>query len=162
MSIEDSEKLTLLEEGKITDKLVIKIITENQNKKVLKFFATPSYDAFGNYRFMLIYVIDLTEEYLKKQDQTILDLLVYKMNCQFGTGNFIISPYRGTFITREAANVTNLNFCKDLTSELNLKSFQNYDSETTSKEFRKKIKDDGEYNIQIEKLYNGEIDKNRS
>ncbi len=108
---------------------------------------------------MLIYVIDLTEEYLKKQDQTILDLLVYKMNCQFGTGNFIISPYRGTFITREAANVTNLNFCKDLTSELNLKSFQNYDSETTSKEFGKKIKDDGEYNVQIEKLYNGEIDK---
>ncbi len=38
MSIEDSEKLTLLEEGKITDKLVIKIITENQNKKSIKIF----------------------------------------------------------------------------------------------------------------------------
>ncbi len=159
---EDIEKLEMLERynDNCPNRFDIKILTENNKKKMLSFYSTTSYDNFGNYRFKLIYVIDVTAEYLKKQDNAISDMLVSKMNIEFGTGNFVISPERGTLFTPEVENVANIHHCKNYVSQLGFyKSFDDVTSEEIFEEFRSNIIDNGEYDEDIKKLYSGEIDK---
>lgn len=163
MAPEDFEKLQMLEEYDCDlnqDKVIATITTENNKNKILQFYTTTSYDTFGKFRFKLIYVLDVTKETLEKQDSAILDILVSRMNLEFGTGNFVVHPERGALFTPEVENITNLHYCKNYVSELSFhKYFDGVHFMKIFEEFWKKVVDYDKYSDSITKLFAGEIDK---
>ena len=119
--------------------------------KILKIQVLFTKRIINGKQFYLGGIKDLTDEYNTRDDNAIFDKIVSKMNMQFETGNYVVSPERGTMFTKEAEKVANLHYCKDYVSELGFhKDFNGVSEEEIMKEFNSRVLDDGTY----EKLYN--------
>ena len=128
--------------------------------KILKIQVLFTKRIINDKQFYLGGIKDLTDEYNTRADNAIFDKIVSKMNMQFETGNYVVSPERGTMFTKEAEKVANLHYCKDYVSELGFhKDFNGVSEEEIMKEFNSRVLDDGTYEKLYNKVLSDELDK---
>lgn len=128
--------------------------------KILKIQVLFTKRIINGKQFYLGGIKDLTDEYNTRDDNAIFDKIVSKMNMQFETGNYVVSPERGTMFTKEAEKVANLHYCKDYVSELGFhKDFNGVSEEEIMKEFNSRVLDDGTYEKLYNKVLSDELDK---
>ena len=128
--------------------------------KILKIQVLFTKRIINGKQFYLGGIKDLTDEYNTRADNAIFDRIVSKMNMQFETGNYVVSPERGTMFTKEAEKVANLHYCKDYVSELGFhKDFNGVSEEEIMKEFNSRVLDDGTYEKLYNKVLSDELDK---
>ncbi|WP_294004859.1 histidine kinase dimerization/phosphoacceptor domain -containing protein [uncultured Methanobrevibacter sp.] len=128
--------------------------------KILKIQVLFTKRIINGKQFYLGGIKDLTDEYNTRADNAIFDKIVSKMNMQFETGNYVVSPERGTMFTKEAEKVANLHYCKDYVSELGFhKDFNGVSEEEIMKEFNSRVLDDGTYEKLYNKVLSDELDK---
>ena len=128
--------------------------------KILKIQVLFTKRIINGKQFYLGGIKDLTDEYNPRDDNAIFDKIVSKMNMQFETGNYVVSPERGTMFTKEAEKVANLHYCKDYVSELGFhKDFNGVSEEEIMKEFNSRVLDDGTYEKLYNKVLSDELDK---
>lgn len=128
--------------------------------KILKLQILFTKKTINGKQFYLGGVKDLTDEYNTRADKEIFDKIVSKLNMQFGTGNYVVSPERGTMFTKEAEEVANLHYCKDYVHDLGFhKDFNGVSEEEIMKEFNSRVLDDGTYEELYGKVLAGELDK---
>ena len=128
--------------------------------KILKIQVLFTKRIINDKQFYLGGIKDLTDEYNTRADNAIFDKIVSKMNMQFETGNYVVSPERGTMFTKEAEKVANIHYCKDYVSELGFhKDFNGVSEEEIMKEFNSRVLDDGTYEKLYNKVLSDELDK---
>lgn len=128
--------------------------------KILKIQVLFTKRIINGKQFYLGGIKDLTDEYNTRADNAIFDKIVSKMNMQFETGNYVVSPERGTMFTKEAEKVANIHYCKDYVSELGFhKDFNGVSEEEIMKEFNSRVLDDGTYEKLYNKVLSDELDK---